>query len=201
MAFIVETGQGLSNATAFISVADAKEYWDDRGMDHSAYTDPQIQAAIIRATQYLSESFNWKGHRTKQRNYAHPDQTQALDWPRVGVVVERDTDIDYGGYREGYYGDGYGTGIIVPDNVIPPELKWATAEVAFYELSNPGAHAPVHHANQIVKTEKVGPLSVTYENSSNTSANARPTMPLITDLIGRFLETGSHALTGMTVRM
>jgi hypothetical protein len=199
MAFVVETGQGLSDATAFITVVEAKEYWDDRGLDHSSYTDGQIQAAIIRATMYLSESFHWKGYRTKQRDYEDPTMSQSLEWPRVGVVDDSQNRVS-GGYRQGDYGSGFG--ILVPDDVIPRQLKWATAEVAYYELSNPGAFAPAHQSNRVAKTERVGPLSVTYETSSNSSANARPILPTVTDLIGEFLETDSGtALSGMTLRI
>ena len=198
MAFVVETGEGLPDATAFISVAFAKEYWDDRGRSYSAYDDAQIEAAIVRATMYLSESFTWKGYRTKQRNYLDPLASQSLEWPRVGVVDESQhrADSDFG------YGD-YGYGILIPDDVIPRPLKWATAEIAYHELTDPGAFAPSHTTNRIVETEKVGPVSITYDTSaSKAAANARPTLPFVIDLIGEFLAVGStNALSGQTVRM
>lgn len=199
MALVVEDGSGVYNANAFITLQFFRDYCDERGMDHSTFTDDKINAAIVRATMYLSESFRYKGQRTKIRNYEDPTRTQALEWPRVGVVDDRDVDADYGefdGYRT-----GYGYGVLIPNDVIPRELKWATAEVAFYELQNQGAFTPAHRGQQVVKSEKVGPLSVTYETGQNVAANARPVLPYVLDLIGPFLAVGYHAATGMAVRM
>ena len=48
----------------------------------------------------------------------------------------------------------------------------------------------MHVSNNVVKTEKVGPLSVTYDTSRNSAWGARPVLPFVTDLITEFLATG-----------
>lgn len=182
MTLVVEDGTGLYNANSFLSLADFKTYCGDRGYDISTYTDAEMEAALVRATQHLSEGYHWKGHRRKPRDYEDPTQDQALEWPRIGVVD----------------GDGYS----VPDDVIPRGIKWATAEEAFYELQNPGAFAPAHTSNNVVKTEKVGPMSVTYDTSKTSAWGARPEMVLVKDLISEFLEVGvGNPMVGKSVRM
>ena len=183
MAFqlIVEDGTGLASANALISLGFAKDYFDSHGYAYSSYTDQQIGQSIVRASQYLSESFTWKGHRTRPRNYTG-DGGQALAWPREGVVD--------------------GDGIPVPGHVIPRGVQWATAEIAYYELVNPGAFYPVHDANKVVQSEKVGPLAVTYDTSRSSQWNARPEMPVVLDLIGEYLAIGSqNSLFGEVVRV
>lgn len=149
-----------------------------------------LEQAIVRATFYLSESFHWKGYRTFGRNNTarDGDHFQALAWPRFGVYD-----------RESAYIPSSGPGSI------PRALKWATAEVAFYELENPHGLQPVYQENQRIQQVKAGSASVTYDTSRVSAFGARPRLLAITDLIGEFLATGSgvggNALVGQAVRM
>ena len=180
--FVVEDGTGKTDANAFETVEEAQTYWDARGRDYSCYSDPQIQQAIVRATQYLSESFQWKGYRTKVRDYDEPEKEQALSWPRIGV-----TD---------------GEGILVPDDIIPRALKWATSEIAFYELTHPDAFDPVFEQNRIVDSERVGPLSVSYNTDKVSVQGARPQLPTVSDLLAEYLALGgNNSLFGQAVRI
>lgn len=72
--FVVEDGTGLTNSNSYVSVADFKEYWADRGVDYSAVTDSEIQASLVKATQYLDTNFRWIGKKQTA--------VQALQWPR-----------------------------------------------------------------------------------------------------------------------
>ncbi len=197
MPLIVEDGTGREDANAFISHVYALQYWVERGRgtvpgktDHpssfadddpllvgqTSYVAAQIDAAIVRATQYLSESFRWKGYRTYGRNSTRDgvDHFQALAWPRYGVYD-----------REGAYVPNSGEGSI------PRRLKWATAEAAFYELENPSALQPAYTAHDRVKMEKAGPVAVTYDTSRQDAYGARPVLLLVQDLIGEFLDTAA----------
>ena len=77
MAFTVEDGTGLENSNALIDVAFADAYRADRGGDTvwTASSEPQKQAAIVQATDYICGRFRFKG--TKY------NEDQALEWPRV----------------------------------------------------------------------------------------------------------------------
>lgn len=71
--FVVEDGTGLSNANSYVSIDDFKQYWIDRGVEHSV-SDDKIKSILIQATQYVDKSFNYIGTR--------PSLTQSLNWPR-----------------------------------------------------------------------------------------------------------------------
>lgn len=66
---------------SYASVVYADGYFADRGnAAWAALTDPQKEAALITATDYLDAAYTWKGTRSTT--------TQLLSWPRDGVVVD-----------------------------------------------------------------------------------------------------------------
>lgn len=86
MAFTVQDETGLvADANAYVSVLEFKAYHDDRGGDYSAFTDTQIEQAIVRATDYVDSRFAFIGRRRNDTNPA-----QATEWPRVGVSPQFD---------------------------------------------------------------------------------------------------------------
>ena len=187
---VVEDGTGLANANSFISQSYFEIYSSERGRDLSPYSDENKITALIRASEYLSESFNWKGIRKKGRNYEDGTEFQALAWPRYGV-----TDDD------GFY---------VPDDEIPREVQWATAEAAFYEIEDPSALRPAYIAHNRARMIKAGSVAITYDTST-TSQNiygTRPVLLSVIDLISKFLKSGagsgsggaSSGLTGRALR-
>lgn len=168
---IVEDGTGKEDSNSYVSLTFANLYWDRHGYDVSSYTDEQKEAALIRATQYLSESFAWQGYRVYGRNDV---KFQAQAWPRDGV-----TD------REG---------ILVENDVVPREVQWATCEVGFFELGNPHGLKPTYEEYGQVRKEKAGPVEITYELGSYTTKGAsaaRPILIIVQDLIAEYLETGA----------
>ena len=206
MALVVEDGTGLTNANAFIFAVEAgsnpawiisaQSYWADRGRATSVgtsftvgattYSVEQVEAAIVRATSYLSESFQYRGIRTYGRNSTADgaDHFQALAWPRFGVYD-----------REGAYVPSSG------EESVPREIQWATAEAAFYELENPNGLAPVYDHNRIIQEVKAGSASVSYDTSRVNASGARPRVVVLADLIGEFLASGSgSSLVGTAVR-
>ena len=167
MALVVETGAGLSNANTFLSLADTRTYWTDRGYDFSDAENTDIESALIRASQYLTYSLEWKGYRKNGRN--DDDGYQGLAWPRYYVVD-----------REGY-------DLI---DVVPREVQDATAEVAFYELKNPFALQPAFTANNRVSSLKAGDVQITYDSTSLNAQSARPVLLLVRDLVSQFIKGG-----------
>lgn len=76
MAIIVEDGTGLADAESFASVAEADAYCTLRGLaDWAALTTGAKEAALVNATEYLSDAFDWVGERLTDE--------QALAWPRT----------------------------------------------------------------------------------------------------------------------
>ena len=177
--FKVETGEGLTDSTSFVTVMAFKTYSADRGRNLTEYGDAHIQAALIRATQYLSESFSWKGRRTRTRYDVAGFQN--LAWPRYGAYD-----------REGSW---------VESQSIPREVQWATHELGYQELTNPHSLQPVYTPHGRVKMEKVGPLAVEYDVSRSDAQGARPVLLAVRDLIGEYLTPGSNnRLSGRSVR-
>lgn len=141
MAFVVEDGTGLANANAYVSLAEFKAYQDDRGSSYPA--DNLIQQAIVRATVYMVSRYRlrWKGIRVKA--------TQALDWPRSGVLTED------------YYDPPGDLTYVVPDDVVPADIKSACTMLAAREITTPGELNEVFARGGQVASESAsaGPVS------------------------------------------
>ena len=147
MTLIVEDGTGLANSNSFVSVAEADDYLGNVGA--TAWSEATLdakEAALIRATAYLSTYFRWKGARVNGR-------AQALSYPRQGV-----TDCE---------------GNAVPSDAVPVEVKAATYQAALFELSNPFGLSPQITPSQQNKRVKVGPVEVEYRDlDSGTRGDA-----------------------------
>jgi hypothetical protein len=172
MALVVEDGTGKADAEAFVSVADCAAYCTNRGLSWTG-TDALKEAAIRRATTYLSTGFTWKGLKLNGRS-------QALAWPRTGV-----TDAD---------GDD------VSDDEVPVEVVNACCEVAARELASPGVTSPDVTMTERVRSEGIGPLRTEYAAAPATADAARPVLTLVMDLIGGLLSGSSNLLAGSASR-
>lgn len=147
MSLIVEEGTGKADAESYISVADATTYHANRGnAAWAALASDTVREQLLRkATEYMQQTYRlrWKGVRTST--------TQALDWPRSGVEID---DVPLG--RIAYY---YST------SSVPVEVQRACAELAL-KASTADLLADL---SQGVKSKKVGPIEVTYDENSNRS--------------------------------
>lgn len=73
---IVETGTGVADANAYISLAAFRTYHADRGnVSVAAATDDECAAAIVNATDYIEISYQARKHRLTD--------LQGLQWPTV----------------------------------------------------------------------------------------------------------------------
>lgn len=62
MAFTPQNDSGtVLRANAYVTVEEFRAYQADRGNDVSAHTDPVVQAAIIKATDYLDGRYRYIG--------------------------------------------------------------------------------------------------------------------------------------------
>lgn len=134
MPFILQVDVGGEpGANAYIDVPFFKDYHGTRGNTYGTPTDEAIQAAIVRATDYVDGRFAYVGIRCF-------NQTQLTQWPRVDAI-DADSQVISG---------------------VPVEVKNATAEMALRALTlqqlvaDPTVEetgAPV-----VEKTVKVGPV-------------------------------------------
>lgn len=132
MALVVEDGSGLADAEAYISVAEADTYFAARGNAAWAVLTTNAKEQALRlGADYMEAVYGsrWKGDRVSM--------TQALSWPRDGVVVN---------------------GFEVPDDVVPVSVARANAELA---VRASAGTLLVDQGAQVV-SETVGPISVTY---------------------------------------
>jgi hypothetical protein len=107
--FVVEDGTGLSTATSYVSVADADSYVSTMGGNATweAATNAQKQGALMYATRYLDDSFQW---------YSFIYSTsQALGWPRNSFTDKE--------------------GRTIPAATVHEPIKNATVEMALAHLS------------------------------------------------------------------
>lgn len=187
MAIVIEDGSGLSTAEAYISVADADAYHEARG--NTAWTelsgDVLKEQALRKAADFMVQRYRtkWKGVRTKS--------TQALDWPRSGVVTEQVLDASVVVPTVADV-DSH----IIPSNVVPVDIQRANAELALRSISA-DLNPDLSRADD-VKKEKVDVIEVEYKDSARTGT----TFKAVDDALGVYLKSGVGGTSqiGMTVR-
>lgn len=136
MSLIVETGAGLATAESYCDVATATQYHADRGNSAwSALTTAQQEQSLRKATDYIEQVYKerWQGSRI--------NSTQALDWPRVGVIANC------------YY---------VLSTIVPLPVQRACAELAL-RASDGDLLADL---DQQKKRSKVGEIEIEYSEYS-----------------------------------
>lgn len=86
MSLIIEDGTGVIDANAYISLAEFKAYASARFIDITAYTDDQINGAIVIASvDFISVNYDFKG--TKLTD------TQGMTLPTNEVSINSDIKI------------------------------------------------------------------------------------------------------------
>jgi len=164
--FILETGAGLSTATAYISLDELKQYWDNFGYDYSALTDDQLMQNINKCTQLLDSLYgsDWPGYRLTE--------TQSLEWPREEAV--------------------YIDGIEIATDVVPPEIKNATSEYVKALLIDGVNPQPNQASTGTISKESVKvdviEKSTTYTEYSSQSS-VRTYITSVRDALSRILST------------
>jgi len=149
------------------TLAEADAYHAARGnTSWAAASEPDKQAALVRASWYVDGMVGLPVPNTKGCVYLFPGRKvasdQALQWPRSGAVDRM--------------------GEPVPADSVPRAVEYATYEGALRELAAPGSLNPDFVATQVVKREKVGPLEQEFAVSADGS-NARPVIGMIDALL------------------
>jgi len=112
--FIVEDGTIVANANSYVSVEEADDTLEiDFRLNGiwSEFDQATKELKLAQATRYLDDNYQWFGRRTEP-------SVQPLKWPRCGM---RDCE-----------------GNCIGPNVMPSELKRATAQLAVWLHSNDG---------------------------------------------------------------
>jgi hypothetical protein len=99
--FVVESGTGASTSTSYCTVAQFKQYWENKGLPYCE-SDVTIEGWLNQATEYIDLNYNFEGQPSLD--------TQALEWPRL-----------YAMDRLGYY---------ISAGTIPKEIINATCYLA-----------------------------------------------------------------------
>ncbi len=152
-------------AEIYGSLAEANTYMTDRGY---AWTgdDAAKNAALLRAAEYIDSLGTvrpclWVGVKSGGRS-------QVRQWPRIGATDEFGDPLD--------------------STEVPQEIINAAYEAAWRELASPGSLNPDYVASDTFKSAKVGPLEVTYAESSESGGiPTRPVVSVIDALIKQFL--------------
>ena len=175
MSLIVEDGTGLATSESYMDVATATQYHADRGnAAWAALTTPQAEQALRKATDYMVQQYRqrWKGRRVLI--------TQALDWPRVGVVLQ-----DFGGSQGRNNFGSYGL-FQVSFTIVPIPVARACAELAL--RASAGDLAPDLGRPTIL--EKVDVIEVQYAPGARQAVMYRA----VDNLLLPYLIRGPNAL-------
>lgn len=152
---IVEDGTVVSGANAYATREEISAYHAVR--QNTAWfeaTAPNMDAAIVKATSDLTQKYRkrWKGIRVS------PDQR--LDWPRAGVQTE-DLFEPQTAPRSILW---TGLANLLAENIVPQEVKDATAELALTGLTT--TLNPDLDRGGDIKRVKAGSVEVEYGDSA-----------------------------------
>jgi len=152
MALITTIGGPDSNSYGTLAEADA--YFAARVQNNWDGSDSHKEMALIRAAQYLDNSYRgrWKGQRVFLE--------QALAWPRAWITDS----------------DGYD----VSSAAIPRQIKYAQFEAAYLIANGTILETTIDRA---VKREQVGQLSVEYMDGASAIAQYPQITGWLTDLV------------------
>ena len=106
---IPEDGTGLETANSYLSLAEANTYFEAHlyGTAWAGADDPTKDKALAQSTRLLDASTNWEGDKKTR--------AQLLQWPRLNVELD---------------------GFDLESDIVPVEIKNATAELAGLFISN-----------------------------------------------------------------
>lgn len=167
---------GAPDADSYRTLAQIAAYAAARGLTFpiaGAAEQPAEQAAR-RAAEWLDGAFRsrFPGRKTNGRG-------QAREWPRTGA--------------KDMSGEPIGA------DEIPVEIGDAQCEAAVRELATPGELSPDYVPAERVKSETVGPISVTYADGAGAD-DVRPVLSVVDDILSGLIGRKSSTLVGMVAR-
>ena len=170
MTLIIEDGSGILTADSFVSVEEADTYHADFGNAAWAGANASKEAALRRATAYISTGFNYHGLPANGRN-------QALAWPRSGIVLQDGSDL--------------------PNDAIPAEVKIATFEAALFESQTPNGLNKVVDLSQRLIRQKIDVLEFEYADLPVNAEASKPVLTKVENVLSAFI-SGSASSSNPT---
>ncbi|HET6416467.1 MAG TPA: DnaT-like ssDNA-binding protein [Polyangiales bacterium] len=170
--FVVETGTGSSTANSYSTEAAADQYHENYGdpTDWSGATTTVKENALRVATQYMDARFGTRWLGTKA------NETQRLDWPRCGAVVEEYT---------------------IDSDVIPEPLQDTTAVLALKHVQGTALIPDVTNAGTLSRVRvKVGPIEEEKEYAGSFGETDQTTFELAERLIASLVWPVGWAVRG-----
>ena len=140
--FVTEDGTGKTTATSYLTVAEFRQYWTNRGESYPTDTPPatteddKIKGYLNSATEFIDITFRFKGVKV--------DDDQSLEFPRYGVVKRND--------------------IVVDSDVVPTDIKNVCAYLAGMK-----ATYDLNVVENNVRSEAYGPVNKTYAGGQSIS--------------------------------
>jgi hypothetical protein len=132
--------------TAYTDNTYYKSYFGDRNIDVTSQTDAAIDAALLVATEYLDDTYDFKGYKTVS--------TQDEKWPRSNIYDSEGNSIS--------------------SSTVPTKVKDAVCELAYLEQTQTGGLSPNFDGAVIVKKkEKLGDMEqeIEYNSAASESYN------------------------------
>lgn len=167
---------------AYGTNAGLDAHWLARGYDGSLLDATDKDRLRTIASGFV-DSLGWRltntGVRVSRFSGQPTTAGQEDSWPRKGA-----TDI---------YGN------VIADNVVPGAVERAVYEAAFHENENAGALNESILPSEIIKVDKVGPLSTTFMDVPDTNTATRPIIPAVETFLAPVLTGGSNpfGITGV----
>lgn len=179
MTITVENGTSLDTTSplpnSYVDVASLRAFAVERGLSNFAaqspevITDTQIEAALIKAEQYLRQKYRmrWKGSRVKA--------TQPLDWPRRGVDVP---DFFDPFFRQVNVPLQFQDTYFVAENEVPQEVRDAQMLLAIETFGGGTTSSTVLQGSlgRLTKREKLGSLEVEYMGPGEGGSSRQTTI-------------------------
>lgn len=126
--FYLEDGSGVSNATSYISLDEAKQIYFDNGYSFGTFTDDVFKRYLNQATSWLDN--NYRRYYTGIRQY----DDQNLEWPRSSAYYATDS-------------------FLISENTVPEEIKNAVVEVSYLIASGEDISPIISKSGQIKEYE------------------------------------------------
>jgi hypothetical protein len=133
----------VEQATVFLQERLSVEAWYSADPEAAITLPHRREAALMQATRLLDEQVGWYGVPTS------PDQALAL--PQTGLVDQ--------------------WGRTVASDVIPRAVQQATAFYALTLLENVTGTSAAATGDLLIKSQKIGDMTITYQDVSSTSAS------------------------------
>lgn len=175
IAIIVEDGSNVSSANSYVSVADARTYAANRGIELPSDNDA-LAAMLIQGMDYIeSMACEFQGHPTYE--------TQELAWPRKCVSINCQE---------------------LAEDAIPKQLIGAQVQVAIAINAGVSIFPTIEISplNNVTE-ETVGPITTKYADPSKfLGADLSPQLSAVDAMLKPLIETCQQTSMGLrTVRV